>query len=146
MVSSETLYVVAGVLPLDLRAEMDMDFTVLIRWCKSVDGKGLDPESVKIRRPSYMREDLGRIPWSGELRPRALCSHYTDASKQQNNTVEFAFTAVSDGHIVVESQFCLTDGAELFVAKRSRKQLQTCIREISVNSINTQIRNRRFEP
>lgn len=46
MVSIDALHVLTGVLPLDLHAELDIDFTALIRWKKSVDGTGLDFESV----------------------------------------------------------------------------------------------------
>lgn len=47
-VLNDALHVLVGVLPLNLRSEMDRKFTVHIRWGKSVDGTGLYPESVEL--------------------------------------------------------------------------------------------------
>lgn len=103
----------SGVLPLDLRAERDRDYTALVRWDRSIDGTGLDPESIELWRPSYRREYLGRISSTWNLRPRTSCSYYTDGSKQQKSTVGCAFTVETDSQIVIEGQFRLTDGAEV---------------------------------
>lgn len=74
------------------------------------------------------REDRGRIPWTRNLRSQTSCFYYTDGSKQQNSTVGCAFTAVSDGQIIVEghhdasrhpvaTRHRLTDGADVFAAE-----------------------------
>lgn len=51
-VSTYALNVFDWVLPLDQRAEMDQDFTFLVRWKKSVEGIRLDPESVDLWKPT----------------------------------------------------------------------------------------------
>lgn len=47
-ISTDVLHVLAVILPLDLRAEMDMDLMVVIRWQKITDSTGLVAESVDL--------------------------------------------------------------------------------------------------
>lgn len=45
-VSTDALHVMLGALPLDLHADLDSDYTALVRWNKSIDGTGLNSNIV----------------------------------------------------------------------------------------------------
>lgn len=60
-VSTDSLHVMAGVLPLDLRVGMDRDYVAFVSWHQGIDETGLTPDIVDLWRPSFRREDLRRI-------------------------------------------------------------------------------------
>lgn len=96
---------------------MDKDCTALVLWLKAIDDTGFIPDTLDLWNPSLRREDPQWIQWTADLNPRLICSYYTDKSKQQSNTVSFAFLIVIEDQITMESQFCLTNGAKVFAAE-----------------------------
>lgn len=107
----------------------------------------LDPEKVDIKRPTLRRYDLWRIPRTSDQLPKTTYKYYNDVSKQENSTVKYAnyaLLAVADVQIVTESQFRLTNSAEVFAAEvQAIKEAVTgAIRGILTSSISTQIRDK----
>lgn len=95
MISTDALHVLAGVLSLDLRAEMDRGFMALIRFQKSVDGTGLVLKSADLWKPTPKSDDLWRIPCTSDLTPKTMCTYYMAISKQKSNSIDSAFLAVA---------------------------------------------------
>lgn len=75
-VSTDVLHVLSGVLPLDLRAELERSFTALVRCINCVDGTGLDSESFDLWRSTLRRKVLWWIGWTSELTLRTTFTYY----------------------------------------------------------------------
>lgn len=117
-VSTDALCVLAGVLPLDLRAASEKSLTGLSRFGRSDDRTRLTPDMVEgWRRPLPHKEDLRRIPWTKDLVPKSLYRYYTDGSKQEDGRTGCGYLLESQGEIVREGMLRLSDNATVFAAE-----------------------------
>ena len=126
-VSNLALSVLAGVLPLDLRASLESVTARLTRWGLSDEaelnvrkpclGTGLTSNAIDLWRPEPAREKLLRIGWTADLKPRTPYSYYTDGSKQEDGRNGCAFLLVAEGQVLTERCLRLSDGATVYAAE-----------------------------
>ena len=73
--------------------------------------------TVEIWNAVPLRQNFWRIQWTRDLSPATPYLYFTDGSKQQDGTVGCAFLVVSEGNVLGESMFRLSDGATVFAAE-----------------------------